>query len=157
MARPLQWTSRAGSRRELPDGRRGPRRCAGLAPASEGLDDDHVSAARPPVPLRSTCGRPWRRRHSYTDKQPGPLGGSRSSPRMVSLLKLFVLLCLRYVGLTKRRCKEGMCPGPDNCIAFNREDVAYWQADWGAFTPPGGRSEHLSASHQGDHYCRTIT
>ncbi|MPS71367.1 MAG: hypothetical protein E2586_23100, partial [Novosphingobium sp.] len=35
----------------------------------------------PPVPLRCTYGQPWRRRQSYTNKQPGPLGGGRSIGR----------------------------------------------------------------------------
>ena len=34
---------------------------------------------RPPVPLRSTYGQPWRRRQFYTNKQRGPLGGGRSA------------------------------------------------------------------------------
>jgi hypothetical protein len=30
----------------------------------------------PPVPLRSTYGRPWRRKQQCTNNQPGPLGGA---------------------------------------------------------------------------------
>ena len=32
----------------------------------------------PPVPLRSTCGQPWRRKQSCTNNQRGPLSGGRS-------------------------------------------------------------------------------
>lgn len=33
---------------------------------------------RPPVPLRSICDRPWRRRRQCTNNQTGPLGVGRS-------------------------------------------------------------------------------
>ena len=43
---------------------------------------------RPPVPLRSTYGQPWRRKRFCTNKPHGPLSGGRSPPTEMALLVL---------------------------------------------------------------------